>query len=109
MTQLCPNCRDILAEDAKACSCGWIAPAAKKPRVNWHDYEVIKPTENNFRRKWREYCEAKGLCDREPPLWDCGFLRCVGGSLVKRLESGELGPAKGRQREPGDDDEEVAA
>lgn len=55
-----------------------------------------KPVEDSYRARW--YAE-RGLPYEPAKLTDCPPFRCMGGSATKLL----------RQREPGDDDVEIAA
>lgn len=70
----------------------------------------VKETEGeneNYRARW--YRE-RGLLYQPPKLEHFPPFKCVAvdaGALLMRLQSGELGPK--RLRQPGDDDEEIAA
>lgn len=75
----CPDCDATLAVPDHCGMCGW--RKVLKPDIaptDWYQYEVIHSTPNNFRQKWREYCEANGLGDKDPPLKHCGPLRWAG-------------------------------
>lgn len=139
---VCPKCKDVLSDGARACACGWRLDGDRKektinPECPWNDHGIrcnrlgsmadstngtgpwycpehfwklrgitvsSKPPKNDYRDRW--YAE-RGLDYQGPILDDSGPLRCIAqaaGPLLARLEAGQLGP---RQREPGDDDDEI--
>ncbi len=90
----CPECDREIHSDR--CPCGWVAPKVAKPYIPPKPSEFRqKPRGESYRERW--YAERNK--PYEPPiLKDCPPFKCIGGSQKPP-----------RQREPGDDDEDIAA
>lgn len=123
---LCPKCKDVLAIDARACACGWRKDGRKADTeidrtCPWNDHGSVcgvagsLSDSTNGAGPWYcapHYWKLKGfpIQKNEVPLrpyrerWFA-----VRGLDYEPPRKGNLKDIAPRLREPGDDDQEVAA